>query len=75
MHASPDCSHSSSERSTSSPDSEVAEGTTILTVYQAAAASTDQAIPAVVGEYQDRFVRTAGSWRFVSRRSALTFTR
>jgi hypothetical protein len=53
----------------------VAEGTTILTVYQAAAASTDQAIPAVVGEYQDRFVRTAGSWRFVSRRSALTFTR
>jgi hypothetical protein len=52
-----------------------AEGTTILTVYQAAAASTHQAIPAVVGEYQDRFVRTTGSWRFVSRRSALTFTR
>jgi len=52
-----------------------AEGTTILTVYQAVAASTNQAIPAVVGEYQDRFVRTTESWRFVSRRSAPTFTR
>jgi hypothetical protein len=49
------------------------EGTTTLTVYLADAASTNQTIPSVVGEYQDRFVRTPGGWRFVSRRSAPTF--
>jgi hypothetical protein len=52
-----------------------AAGTTILTVYLANAASTNQTTPAAVGEYQDRFVRTPEGWQFASRRSDPTFTR
>jgi hypothetical protein len=52
-----------------------AEGTTILTVYQAEATSREQTIPAAIAVYQDRFGRTPEGWRFVSRRSTPTLTR
>ena len=53
-------------------DNEV-EGVTILTVFMDD--DTHSAVPWVVGEDHDRFVRTAEGWRFKSRRWAQLFAR
>ncbi len=50
-----------------------AEGVTILTVYMDDERSS--AVPWVVGEDHDRFVRTDRGWRFASRRWSQLFAR
>jgi hypothetical protein len=50
-----------------------AEGVTILTVYMDD--ETSSAVPWVVGEDHDRFVRTDRGWRFASRRWNQLFAR
>ena len=50
-----------------------AEGVTILTVFMDD--ETHSAVPWVVGEDKDRFVRTEQGWRFKSRRWAQLFGR
>ena len=50
-----------------------AEGVTILTVFMDD--ENHSAVPWVVGEDHDRFVRTAQGWRFKSRRWTQLFAR
>jgi len=50
-----------------------AEGVTILTVFMDD--EKHSAVPWVVGEDHDRFVRTAQGWRFKSRRWTQLFAR
>jgi hypothetical protein len=52
-----------------------AEGTSLLMVYMVAGAGPATTTPWKVGEDHDRFVRTAGGWRLVSRRWDELFTR
>ncbi len=54
---------------------DAAEGTTILTVFMVASQGAATTLPFNVGEDHDRFVRTEGGWRFVSRRWIELFTR
>lgn len=50
-----------------------ATGSTLLTVFMHDGEGRSPAIPAVVGEDTDEFVRTDGGWRFVSRRFETLF--
>jgi hypothetical protein len=52
-----------------------AEGTTVLTVFLVAGPGAATALPWMVGEDHDRFVRTGHGWRLVSRRWVELFTR
>jgi SnoaL-like domain len=53
------------------PDKAV--GSTLLTVFIGEAQTVSAAIPSVVGEDHDEFVRTAEGWRFASRRFEVLF--
>lgn len=48
-------------------------GSTVVTVYRYSGAGLGDTTAHGVGEYTDRFVRTADGWRFVSRRIDLHF--
>ena len=54
------------------PDKAV--GSTLLTVFMGEEAKVSAAIPSVVGEDHDEFVRTAEGWRFDSRRFEVLFS-
>jgi len=60
-------------------DNDHAEGTVYLTLYRHDGEEGRKLSPlegtAVVGEYRDRFVRTAQGWRFEERRIFVSFLR
>ena len=51
-----------------------AVGSTLLTVFVGEEAKVSAAIPSVVGEDHDEFVRTAAGWLFASRRFEVLFS-
>ena len=51
-----------------------AVGSTLLTVFIGEEAEMSAAVPSVVGEDHDEFVRTAGGWLFASRRFEVLFS-
>lgn len=55
-------------------DERHARGRCYLTAYVEAGDATELGLPAVVGEYQDEFVRSEDGWQFASRvfKAALT---
>lgn len=50
-----------------------AAGSTLLTVFMHDGGGPGPAVPAVVGEDTDEFVRTDAGWRFVSRKFETLF--
>lgn len=54
-------------------DDVTATGTATFTYYGTSRDDPAATTPRVVGRYFDRFVRTAGGWRFAHRRTDMTF--
>ena len=54
---------------------DTAEGVTVLTVFMVAGPGAGTTLPWNVGEDHDRFVRTDGGWKLVSREWVELFTR
>lgn len=56
-------------------DADNATGLVYLTLYRGDGPGPHPAIPDLVGEYRDRFVRTDEGWRFATRTAAAAFER